>query len=112
MPHAFLRQLVMQGLRERYPARFAQMQAQIEEELEIIHAVGYEEYFLVVWDLLQECRQRGIDAVIVLGHRDYYPRFGFRPELARNLESPFEGPEFMALELTPGALAGVHALSN
>src|SRR5262245_5395759 len=27
---------------------------------------------------LEECRRLGCDAVIVLGHAEYYPRFGFR----------------------------------
>jgi error-prone DNA polymerase len=31
------------------------------EELGIIAEVGYEEYFLAVWDLLQECRAQGIE---------------------------------------------------
>ncbi|RXT53118.1 hypothetical protein B6S44_20540 [Bosea sp. Tri-44] len=48
----------------------------------------------------------GGEAVIVLGHPDYYPRFGFSAALARNLASPFTGEAFMALELVPGALAG------
>jgi DNA-directed DNA polymerase III PolC len=60
-PTVFLRQLVLGGLRRRYPDRYPQMLSQIEEELGIIRAVGYEEYFLVVWDLLQECRRRGIE---------------------------------------------------
>ena len=60
-PRAFLRKLVMRGLWERYPeSRRAAMQRQVEEELTIIHDVGYEEYFLVVWDLLQDCRATGI----------------------------------------------------
>jgi putative acetyltransferase len=42
----------------------------------------------------------------VLGHEDYYPRFGFSAALAESLEAPFSGPHFMALELTPGALRG------
>ena len=42
-------------------AKAAGIKAQIEEELAIIGDVGYEEYFLVVWDLLQDCRQHGID---------------------------------------------------
>lgn len=46
--------------------------------------------------------------VVVLGHERYYPRFGFSPELAEHIEAPFAGPSFMALELVPGALAGVH----
>jgi putative acetyltransferase len=49
----------------------------------------------------------GEQAVIVLGHREYYPRFGFSCERARLLESPFPWDAYMALELTPGALEGV-----
>jgi putative acetyltransferase len=53
-------------------------------------------------------RGRGEQIVIVLGHPDYYPRFGFSVEQARCLESPFPSEAFMALELVPGALAGIH----
>jgi DNA-directed DNA polymerase III PolC len=60
-PRAFLRRLVLEGLHRRYRERAAKMQAQIDEELAIIAEVGYEAYFLVVWDMLQECRRRGID---------------------------------------------------
>ncbi len=31
------------------------------EELGIISEVGYEEYFLITWNFLQECRRRGIE---------------------------------------------------
>jgi putative acetyltransferase len=55
---------------------------------------------------LDEARGAGAQAVIVLGHPDYYPRFGFSAALTRNLASPFSGEAFMALELVPGALAG------
>jgi putative acetyltransferase len=51
------------------------------------------------------CRQRGVQAVVVLGHADYYPRFGFSPAKARRLRAPFSGDAFMALEITPGVLA-------
>src|SRR5438046_1704781 len=51
----------MEGLRRRYPTDHARLKPQLEEELAIIIDVGYEEYFLVVWDILQTCRQRGID---------------------------------------------------
>ncbi|MEY4880042.1 MAG: hypothetical protein RJB62_1511 [Pseudomonadota bacterium] len=46
------------------------------------------------------------EAVIVVGHEDYYPRFGFSSELARKLASPFQTDAFMALELKEGALEG------
>jgi putative acetyltransferase len=55
---------------------------------------------------LEACRAAGITAVIVLGHPDYYPKFGFSAEMARKLRAPFSGDAFMALELVPGALAG------
>ena len=55
---------------------------------------------------LDDVRRKGRTAVLVLGHPAYYPRFGFSPELARKLSSPYAGPAFMALELVPGALAG------
>jgi len=52
-------------------------------------------------------RGRGEQIVIVVGHPDYYPRFGFSSEKARTLESPFPPEAFMAMELSPGALDGV-----
>jgi DNA-directed DNA polymerase III PolC len=58
---AFLRRLVFDGLHRRYRERAAQFTPRVEQELNIITAVGYEAYFLVVWDLLQECRARGIE---------------------------------------------------
>lgn len=57
----FLRRLVMRGLRERYGARASGLAGQVAEELSIIGEVGYEEYFLVVRDILEGCRRRGID---------------------------------------------------
>lgn len=52
-------------------------------------------------------RKRGEQIVIVLGHPDYYPRFGFSSEKARFLESPFPPDAFMAMELSPGGLDGI-----
>jgi len=57
---------------------------------------------------LDTLRGLGERAVIVVGHPSYYPRFGFSTERARFLESPFPPDAFMALELTPGALDGIH----
>ncbi len=57
---------------------------------------------------LDACRRLGEWVVFVLGHRTYYPRFGFRPAAAGGLHFHDTGPEpaFMVLELRPGALAG------
>ena len=56
---------------------------------------------------LDECREGGHRIVMVVGHPRFYPRFGFSPELARRLESPYTGEAFMALELVAGALHDV-----
>jgi putative acetyltransferase len=53
---------------------------------------------------LEACAGEGAQAVVVVGHPDYYPRFGFTAEAAAALKAPFSGPAFMALELTPAAL--------
>ena len=60
-PREFLHQLVTDGLRRRYGERAGSMRPQIKQELNIIGAVGYEEYFLVVWNILQDCRKHGIE---------------------------------------------------
>jgi putative acetyltransferase len=56
---------------------------------------------------LQECRQRGHQIVVVVGHPNYYPRFGFSTARARGLEAPYPDAAFMVQELTPSALACV-----
>lgn len=56
---------------------------------------------------LEDCRSCGAAAVVVLGHLNYYPRFGFSPEKAKCLRSQYSGPHFMVLELVPGVLKGV-----
>ncbi len=52
-------------------------------------------------------RGQGEAIVIVVGHPDYYPRFGFSSDKARLLESPFPQEAFMAMELRAGALDGI-----
>ena len=57
---------------------------------------------------LEVCKEQGHRIVVVLGHPDFYPRFGFLAKLAESLESPFgSGPSHLAVELMPGALDGV-----
>jgi putative acetyltransferase len=57
---------------------------------------------------LEMLRDQGERIVIVVGHPNYYPRFGFSTE---PLESPFPSEAFMALELSAGALDGVQGLA-
>ena len=54
---------------------------------------------------LDTAREFGIHAIILLGHPNYYRRFGFTAEAAGRVKSPFSGsPAFMALALESDAL--------
>jgi len=57
---------------------------------------------------LEECRRHGYAAIVVVGHPEYYPRFGFVQGHTKNLACEFEVPPevFMVLELEAGALDG------
>jgi error-prone DNA polymerase len=60
---SYLRELAYQGAAERYGPRTERTERayrQIEHELAIIAELGFPGYFLVVWDLTEFCRQRGI----------------------------------------------------
>jgi predicted N-acetyltransferase YhbS len=50
----------------------------------------------------------GHRSVIVLGHPEYYPRFGFKPASRWNIKTPFDAPDeaFMALELVKDEFVG------
>ena len=54
---------------------------------------------------LEACRQDGHGVIVVLGHPEYYPRFGFQPASQFKIRSEFDVPDeaFMLLELQPGA---------
>lgn len=58
---------------------------------------------------LGKARELLYRSVIVLGHEDYYPGFGFVPAEKWSIRSPYEVPAnaFMALELVPGGLENV-----
>ncbi|SFF18224.1 putative acetyltransferase [Aureimonas phyllosphaerae] len=55
---------------------------------------------------LDLAQQRGWRSVFVLGDPAFYGRLGFRANLAKGAIVPWAGPNFQALELVPGALAG------
>lgn len=53
---------------------------------------------------LDNAKEFGAHGVLVLGHTDYYPRFGFLAETAAKVASRYSGsPAFMALALEKGA---------
>ncbi len=61
---------------------------------------------------LLRCREAGYGAVVVLGHPEFYPRFGFIPAARFGLRSEYDVPDdvFMVTELIPGALAQASGL--
>lgn len=62
----------------------------------------------LVLEGLEECRRRGHGVVFVLGHPEFYPRFGFAPTKPRGITCEYQVPAevFMLKELREGALAG------
>lgn len=61
---------------------------------------------------LRQLAASKVDLVFVLGHPEYYPRFGFRPAGAFGLDAPYPIPErhadaWMVQALRPGLLGGV-----
>ena len=54
---------------------------------------------------LARCRELGWSRVIVAGHAEYYPRFGFVPASTKGVRAPFAVPDeaFMLIELAPEA---------
>lgn len=57
---------------------------------------------------LKQCRQTVYPFAVVLGHPEFYPRFGFVPASRFGVKSEYDVRDevFMALELEKGSLAG------
>ncbi len=51
----------------------------------------------------------GFQSIILLGHADFYPKFGYQPTSKFGIELPFEAPEenCMAIELKENSLEGI-----
>ncbi|MBL8518005.1 MAG: N-acetyltransferase [Betaproteobacteria bacterium] len=60
------------------------------------------------------CRRLGVVAVVVLGHPEYYPRFGFSPASRFGISTQYEVPDevFMLIELQPYALKGITGMAK
>lgn len=59
---SYLRALCEKGLHERYGSHSddAEIRERLEYELGIIHQMGFDTYFLIVWDLCKYAREQGI----------------------------------------------------
>ncbi|HMV51615.1 MAG TPA: N-acetyltransferase [Blastocatellia bacterium] len=58
---------------------------------------------------LRQCREAGHRFMVVLGHANYYPRFGFAPASRYNVKSEYDVRDevFMIRELQQGSLLGI-----
>jgi predicted N-acetyltransferase YhbS len=61
---------------------------------------------------IDEAKDRGHGAIILVGDPEYYDRFGFTAEKTGELSmpGPYEKRRFLALELKPGHLDGAHGI--
>ena len=54
----------------------------------------------------------GFTSIVLIGHKEYYPRFGYQPASMFDIAFPFDIPDpyCMACELKPNALDGIHGM--
>ncbi|MCH5250902.1 MAG: DNA polymerase III subunit alpha [Lachnospiraceae bacterium] len=56
----YLNKLCIDGLSERYPEDDGSLRERMEYELGVIKSMGFVDYFLIVWDYINFCRENGI----------------------------------------------------
>ncbi len=56
----YLNKLCLDGLARRYPEDDGTLRKRMDYELDIIHTMGFVDYFLIVWDYINYCRENGI----------------------------------------------------
>jgi putative acetyltransferase len=63
---------------------------------------------LLVREGLEQCRSLGHDCIVVLGHPEFYPRFGFVSASRYSVKCEYHVPEevFMLIELREGSMKG------
>jgi DNA polymerase-3 subunit alpha len=59
-PQTYLRELTEEGFRERYPDADEATWARLNYELDVIHDMGFDTYFLILWDLCEYAIARDI----------------------------------------------------
>jgi putative acetyltransferase len=63
---------------------------------------------------LNDCKGLGHKVVVVIGHPNYYTRFGFSSATTKGLSAPFPVADeaFMIVELVPGTVDGISGIVN
>lgn len=66
----------------------------------------------LICEIHKRAAELGYGSAVLLGHRDYYPKFGYKKAIDFGIEFPFEVPyEYcMAIELLPNALKNVQGV--
>lgn len=59
-PDSILAEATWAGARQRYGELSPAVRRQLEHELRIIHRLGFSGYFLLVWDIVNYCRDAGV----------------------------------------------------
>lgn len=57
---SYLQKLCREGLTRRYPDDDGTLKERLDYELNVIHSMGYVDYFLIVWDFIRFARSQGI----------------------------------------------------
>ncbi len=57
---SYLNRLCLEGLKRRYPDDDGTLKKRLAYELDVIHTMGYVDYFLIVWDFIHFARSQGI----------------------------------------------------
>ncbi|QGQ45157.1 GNAT family N-acetyltransferase [Metabacillus sediminilitoris] len=67
---------------------------------------------LLIFEALKRAKDLAYNSIVVLGHPEYYPKFGFKKASLWGIEAPFEVPDeaYMAIELHENALNKVSGI--
>ena len=57
---SYLNHLCEEGMKKRYPQDDGTLKKRLDYELDVIHTMGYVDYFLIVWDFIHFAKSHGI----------------------------------------------------
>lgn len=66
----------------------------------------------IIKEVHQKAKSLGYKSIILLGHKDYYPRFGYKKAISYGIQLPFEVPDenCMAIELVDEGLKDINGV--